>query len=391
LQDQTLAALSEPQVPTGQSNPREFDVVLSGGLDLFGRMGACVDFGCRVNYGDQIARTIALMADRVSVHDFLGDRILDSNRPTNAELDQFLDEVRLLHRLRPLISNGLLGFRSPMLALCSGCASEFERRVSETSRTLYAELGGSMKVVRHPDGSASIHTGILFDPNIVVVAHSRYASENSDEQLLVGQIYEAVRHTLWDARDASWRGGTLFSNSKVGLSGLLSQEGRFQGSEYLRALEGHRAAQLPWVSGLTVEQTLQLREEAAIALPRLREFLARHLAARPHDGSHPTQQSEYIHELREQAAEVRAELQMATTRSPSLARNTIGILGLGIAALGFATEVAPALVLTPLLTTLGLLHKFRRDDSNHEGEAMAKPGYVLVAAEQILAHAEPAR
>jgi hypothetical protein len=387
LKDQVLASAAQPLEPSGGAS-QQFNVFLSSGLDLFGGSGACMHLACRVQYCDQVARSVALMADTVSVHDFFGDFIMDMNRPTNAELDSLLEEVSLLHRLRPLISAGILGFRSPMMAICQGCASEFSSRVDKTTQVLFSEFASTMSVERSPDGSVSIDSGQLYDPHLFHRINPGFAATRTDEELIFAQIYNSVRDTLWDARDASMQGGALFSNSRIGLSGMLIQENRIGSSSDVRILEGHRAAQLPWVSGLTVEQTLQLREEASVALPRLREFLARHLAARPVNTAIPTKAEEYVQELREQAAEVKAELQIATRRSGSLAKNTLGILGLGIAALGFATEAESSLLLTELLTTLGLIHGIGSDSGDHAAALTAKPGYVLVAAEEILAHAK---
>lgn len=69
-------------------------------------------------------------------------------------------------------------------------------------------------------------------------------------------------------------------------------------------------------------------------------------------------------------------------------RNSLGILGLSIFSYGFATEsfAAPE-GLFQLLTTLGLLHQLGKEDGSQHDHLRARPGYVLVKAQDILKHA----
>ena len=200
----------------------------------------------------------------------------------------------------------------------------------------------------------------------------------------------AVRKALWDARDASLTNGVVFSNSRLGASGLLYQEGQRLDEKALSVYSARRAAELPWVRGLSVAQTLQLREEASTALPALRAFLARRLASRPHESS-GSGGLELIEELREQAIDVRSELEIASTKSKSLRRNATGVVGLGIAALSVAVESSPLPAVASLLTTLGLIHQMPAPDTEHVQRLRARPGYVLVAAADILEHASTDR
>ena len=153
-----------------------------------------------------------------------------------------------------------------------------------------------------------------------------------------------------------------------------------------RAFAGHRAAQLPWVQGLSVSQTLELRQEASSALPALREFLARKLSTQG-EATDQDATADYVAELREQAGAVRSELAVATSKSPSLRRNATGILGLGISALSMGVQ-GPVEALANLLTTLGMIHAVPAPNAAHAQTLKAKPGYVLVAAQDILAHAQ---
>lgn len=182
--------------------------------------------------------------------------------------------------------------------------------------------------------------------------------------------------------------GAMFSNSKIGLAGILAEEGRFGDRDTLQAFEGQRAASLPWVEGLSIPQTLELRAEAQQALPSLRAFLSRTLAARPLAEQVPISPGDYVAELREQAAAVESELKIATSKHRSLARNSLGILSLGISAYGIASDsMSPVAGLAQLLATLGLLHEIHDPNAQLLEREKSKPGYVLVAAKSILARA----
>ncbi|MGZ3325191.1 MAG: hypothetical protein ACXU9C_29990, partial [Xanthobacteraceae bacterium] len=96
---------------------------------------------------------------------------------------------------------------------------------------------------------------------------------------------------------------------------------------------------------------------------------------------------ELVMELREQSHEVRAELQAAQKNSAKYWKTTYALLGLGLSAYGVATDQVVAGVggLLPLINLL-ISHK-----SGHEkdiSKLTTKPGYVLVKAQDILAHAD---
>lgn len=393
VKEQVLSVPLEPAsfYPSEEQDPRVFRVFMDGGLDIFSRNGACLSLSCRFEYALQIARSVALMSDGVWFRDYFTERLLAlRSRPLNVELDCILDDIYVLHRIRPLVAAGIARFHSPMIPLCSGCGGEFERRVQATADAMLKKFRREMSVEHHGPGVAVVHTGPAYDPALVLRAVSKTgrAFTSTDDDVLWDVIHGAVRGSLWSARDAAVHGGSVFSNSPVGLAGLLSQDGKRVGRRAVCALAGHRAGNLPWVNGLSIEQTIHLRNEAASALPRLREFLARHLSARPTSETRsPTDADAYIYELREQAAEVRAELQAAGAGSPSIGRSLLGLLTLGVSVLGFAVDSPTVGAASGLIGTLGLLHQLNQPDAKHEALIKSKPGYVLVAARDLLAHA----
>lgn len=387
LKDQVRASDPIATLPDVGHSASGFSVTLSGALDLFGREGVCPELRCRMQSTTQIARSISLLADRVTLTDYFGEMILGLRRPTNDQLFILVQDILILHLLRPLIEAGLLRFRSPWIPACQSCISFFENRVEALSGQVLEVFRDQIKVVRHGE-IVEVDTGPMFDPPVFYTARGAAATKE-DEAIVQSLVHKCIRSSMWDARDAGFTHGAVFSNSRIGLAGILAEEGRmFGGGRGVTAFEGHRAAQLPFVSGLNIQQVLQLREEAHEALPALRAFLASRLCASESQAGSATSVPDYVSELQVQAVDVRTELKLATSRSSSLARNTIGILSLGVCAYGLAMEgMGRAAGAAQLLTTLGLLHQMNGPDHTQIDRLRAKPGYVLVAAEALLSHA----
>ncbi len=338
---------------------------------------------CRLGYAEQVARSIALMSDEVWLYDYFSERFLLFGRRENFKFEAILDDVYVLHAIKPLIQAGILKFRSPFRSVCSGCLAEFERRVENLTLDLYKEYAKAFKLVRNKDGAFSLDTGGIYDPPLNLWVYPKTNAKPNKTKIAKEVMYKSIRASMWAARDAELVRGAIFSNSHVGLSGLLREEGRFTSSASLQALEVRRAATLPWIAGLSVLQTLQLREEANQALPRLREFLGSHLSFKKE--GHVTTEQDYISQLREQAAEVRAELNVLRSSRSTLMRGALGIASLSICAYGFANETVVAV--GQLLATLGLLHQVEAPEELHKTELKSRPGYVLVKAQEILQHA----
>lgn len=266
--------------------------------------------------------------------------------------------------------------------------AEFERRLGQLSDDAVAGFGGELVVERSDDGG-HVDVSVLYDPSVFMHFPPAFSNSRTDSEIKAYFIHQAVRSTVWDARSAGWISGSVFSNSPVGISALLSAEGEAFGPPELRAFAAERTANLPWVAGLTIEQTLALRDAANSALPRLREFMARRLSRTSAAGNGHAW-IDTVAELREEAQHVRSELEIATARSPSLRRNAAGILGLTVSAACLIADSPGAAALTGLLSTLALVHGVEGGSQRHQAELRSRPGYVLVAARDILQHAPPA-
>ncbi|MFC4526709.1 hypothetical protein ISN76_04890 [Dyella halodurans] len=382
LQDQAENSPREVKL-----QPAGFMVTMNGGLDLFSGDGSCSNFRCRIGYADQIARSIALLADQVTMQDAFSGQIMRTGRTTNQVLNKLLGDIFILQRMTPLIEAGILKFRPGMFAFCSSCFAGFQTECSSIADQLIETFGNKFSVKRHADGEAFVDTGPLYNPSVYAPVPDSFTTKG-DAELVQMVVEDCVRSSLVDMYSAEKLGGAVFSNSLVGMAAVLKAEKRLVGVDGLRALDAQRAGALPWVRGLTIEQTLELRKEAGRALPRLREFLGRNLGSHPIGSNVGSTEADYVAELRDQSEEVKAELEIATSKRSSLAQNALGMAGLGICALGLATDVLTKVEgALQLLSTLGMLHQLSSPHSEQVKELRSRPGYVLVAAQDILAHA----
>jgi hypothetical protein len=313
------------------------------------------------------------MADRVWLTDHLSDAVLSMGRATNEALDHLMKHAMTLAPLLPLIAAGIVRFRSPWIPTCGQCSAEFEDEVD-------------FKIERDKDGGYIARTGKSFDPPLFFRSMgARPDGIPSSREFAKSTVADQIRSSLWTAREASMTGGSLLTNSRIALAGLLQREGRLPDRGALLLFDKERELSVPWVSDLNAAQILQLREEAALALPAFRECLTRAMAR---SDAHPEGRSsdEVISELREQAAEVWAELSAKRQHSARYWKVSYGLLGLALSAYGVASDqIIPGV--GGILPVLQLLISHKVGYEAELAKPTTRPGYVLVKAKEILAHA----
>ena len=387
LRDQSeahLATSMSSKIPKHPSH--ELDIHLHGGLDIFSeRRRSCANISCRIKVADQLSRSIGLIADRAWVTDHFSDRFIDFGRATNEKLDDLMMDTLILLRVWPLIDAGILRFRPPCYPSCKSCLEHFEEQVALIAEQVAAKFSGQFRVTNKPDGHYFIETGDCFEPPIWQHSIKSKKTPPTAKAYAENLIYDEVYSALWVGRDAVRRGGAIFSNSRVGLAGLLQQEGRFIGRKPLTLLDQERTVQVPWVSELEPHQVVELRRAASRALPVFREHMAKALSVDDDLGLGASKSAEVVQGLRIQAAEVRAELQAAKNNSPKILRGAGSLLALGFSVYGIATD-QPVAAMSGILNLINLLIAH----SGHEKEAeklASRPGYVLLKAQDILDHA----
>jgi hypothetical protein len=360
-----------------------FEVHLHGALDITMGLG-CVAPECRIALAERLARSLGLLADRVWISDTLTPTFLDFGRATNAKLDEVMYDVLALSHLLPLISEGIVRFRPTAISTCSACSSEFEKQLEPVADKLSKIFRKEFRFQERSDGRTAVLTGRCFEPPMIYGGVpgflEAYPTANSFAR---AQIEREVRSILWVAREASMTSGSILSNSRLGLAGLLHQEGRLKDRRTLMLLDRDRNINIPWVSELSASQIIQLRNEASEALPSFRIQLAKALTIS--DDELSPADSSIIEGLRDQALEVKAELQARRKYSARFWKVTYGMLGLGLSAYGVATDqVMPGIA--GILPVLQLLISHKTGFESDGAKLSTRPGYVLVKAEELLAH-----
>jgi hypothetical protein len=365
------------------ADPRLFSVHIHGALDPFSRAG-CQEFNCRAARADRLARSVGLIADQVWLTDLVTERFTERGRVTNLALDEILSDVLIMARLWPLIQAGIIRFRSPWIASCADCFEKFNQGVDRVADDLLSAFIKHFDFERLAGSGYRMIVNECFEEPISFI-NDVHVGRVPRRRLAQYFIHEEVRSALWIAREASISRGALFSNSRFGLSGLLQADRSVFGrSLALDAYDGSRSFEVPWVSELDSSQVLELRDLASNALPQFREKMLASLCASRDSGS--SSDAEIIAGLREDAARVRSELKVIQRSSAKYWKTTYMLLGVGLSAYGLAVDnpVAGVGGLLPLIQML-IQHK-----AGHEKDlatTCAKPAYVLVKAQDILAHA----
>ncbi len=363
-----------------------FEVHLHGAMDLLSGKG-CAEFVCRSSTADRIARSVGLIADRVWLTDLLSDRFLDFGRPTNAKLDEVIADVGVLLRLAPLIIAGIVRFRSPSVATCSSCAAHFDSSIEAVAKEVTGVFSTEFRMEKRSSGGFFAHTGRCIEPPMVLAGCSTKLKRIPSVRSFARQwISHELRSALWIAREASLTGGVVLSNSRVGLAGLLQHDGRLSDMRNLLLFDKEREFSIPWVSELNAEQVIQLRHEASSALPAFREKMARAFSFSNAEDLSSTISGNVISDLREQAAEVRAELEAKRKKSAKYWKVTYGLLALGASAYCVAADQQLAGI-GGLLSVIHFLINHKTGYESEISKLTSRPGFVLIKAHDILSHA----
>lgn len=369
------------------ARPGELAVYLDAGLDLFSG-ASCADVNCRIEAATRLCRSVGLIADTIWLTDFISDKFCNLGRLTDAKLESILADTLVLSRMLPLIQAGIIKFRSPRVATCSSCHESFLAQVDEIADELMAHYRGEFSYIDAPRGRLAVSTGNLFDPPLIFRPPN--AGRGRDEAALHAEATDVIRmavgSALWNGRDAVRGRGAVFSNSKIGLAGLAHREGSIRNRAELQLLDDSQTLNVPWVSELSPQQIVELRNEADLALPSFRQMLSKTLAFGP-DKEIGGGGSPVVDDLRDQCIEVRNELANINKSSSRYWKDGYVLLGFALSAYGVAAH-QPAAALGGLLSLIKLIIDHKSGTERDQDKAMRRPGYVLVKAQDILSHAQ---
>lgn len=362
----------------------------ASGLDPFSFYGKCVDLDCRVQNADHIARIVGLYADTATIGDPFTDFAL-VERWTQDDTIRLMGHLVVFARLLPLFTAGVFRFQSNFGAFCQAHHQHFLSLVDEASKAAFAELSAGIRVEQAED-MLVVHTDALFGRPMShrIYLNSRLKRQmqrSSDlqkfglelfEHTVRGEIHETIFRMTRNGRDA-----ITLSDSRVAFIAARHFDGGVPSTREIEIWEAKRSANLPWVTHLSAEDIVALRDAASNALPRFRLRMARAMTS-----ATSADAGKIVNDLREEAAEVEAELRALDKRGERRFRTLSGLLGMTISVYGFAGEFLGAgAALTGLASLLGLLHAADHKERQDAGKLTSRPGYVLVKAKELAQHA----
>lgn len=273
---------------------------------------SCADLACRKEAAIRLSRSMGLIADSIWLTDFLTDMFCDFGEVSVEKLDSVLKDAQVIADLLPLISTGIVKFRPAWVPSCTDCLAHFEGEVDQLCAQLLTEFRTEFSFDKSNSQGYVLNTGGLYDPPLVFYPAANRVRKNLPtakelDEAIGPAIRRSVRSALWTGRDALIGRGAVFSNSKIGLTGLALREDSVRSRAELQMFDDSRSISVPWVSDLRPSQIVELRQEAAQALPMFRQMLSRSLAFSP-DDSACGNAKDVINDLRQQCIEVRNEL-----------------------------------------------------------------------------------
>jgi hypothetical protein len=354
-------------------SPNQFVVAPSGGLDPLRSTTACGNPACRIKAARQFARTVGLYADHILLADEVSSKLVAMRKFSDEQIFRFAIDVTVLQELGPLLSSGLVSFRSLFDRYCDTHLDEFLAATRKVAEEIIAPMNLKLKPLVTDDGLLldvhqlygfpMLHEEPLDKQTLKTMCHQKARQHAAQIAALeVGRYL--VQDTALALGDAATIGGTVLSGSRMSLLALkkLDSGGKHSESEW----EAASTVDLPWVRELSIQQVLALRDAAPDALRRLRISFATSASGVA---------SERLAQLRDESEEIRAELSALQRRRQTTFRNVSGVLGLTIAVYGFATGfVPPAPALASLMTLLGLLHASEHAERADADRLRIKPG-----------------
>jgi hypothetical protein len=355
------------QQPAG----RRLVVTPSGALNPFTRgepWNARMFMGC-----------IALYADRVYVPDVFTRRFLHREGNWEEGLGELMRDLGILRRLLPLIDAGIVRFSNIAMALCHARAERVIRGVAtDLAEALDEGMDEELRfgTVR---GSFAVFSDLLFDGGASVL---RLKDEEAAlaarligrrrlppllarfrQALVIRALRRQIRSALLDLASSQKVNSVVVSDSRADLFCLKTLEDAAPEPPDLEAWERSRAVDVPWVSTMTAQNVLRLRERASEAVPRFRRLLFKRVAAG--DAAVPDPDA-IVAELRDAAAEARAELSAQRPFTSALA------------VYGIAARANAGAGVRHVLSRLGSMHHFDRENWPAP-RLRVRPGTLLIA------------
>ncbi|KXS31044.1 MAG: hypothetical protein AWT59_2823, partial [Candidatus Gallionella acididurans] len=146
-----------------ERKPKDHSLVITagGGLDPFSGRDMCSEPKCRIKSAKEIARTLGLYADVITIADPLSYLLAESKKPTTKQIRWLLNQMLILRELYPLIEAGIIRFWSGRVGICKQCYRNVEIEIEKVADDLSEQLDEYIHVEVIDDHLAISTTGII--------------------------------------------------------------------------------------------------------------------------------------------------------------------------------------------------------------------------------------
>ena len=400
----------------GASSSDAFRVTLGPTLDPFSEAGKCDELPCRISTAERFARSIPLYVDEAIVPDPIEAILFQEQPPTISRLAEELQpRLAVLKTLMPLIDAGVVRFAASAHAVCAHCKSERDRlteRGLDYCRQLLVESGLQIEIERGRDGKGGrivlscpklLGTGphdlrhVMYLNRERMKRFAKYFGGRSqrrkitqaDAEMLERQIRAFVSflvgHVVFDMNTAAMSRSTFAAGSTLETAFLASLESAAPPPSEIQNWEALRSIELPSVCDLSVQQIVQLREDAGPALQHFRASMAGRMKQRGRSDQSAVEA--FVSDLRLQAVEAQNELVNYRKFGGRRGRVAIARASLAFVLYGLLIDASTATAaIAAALTALATLHPPATQERRDIERLRARAPYVLVRAREILAH-----
>lgn len=383
-------------------------VTPSGSLNPFSPVAKCSSPGCRAKATADFLQSVALYSDVAYLPDPLSSPFADPTRLAGDKANYIQHRLETLHTVFPLVQAGIIRLASPFRAYCRHCYDEIEATLEEATDAIAAVVESDVAATYYPQASPPfifIRTPVLFPEQehplntICPLTPSRHKAyleacgngrqskrTKKSRRFLAGLLHDHVRrdiqHIFHELTLAQGTRSLLVAGSRIEPLVLSHLDGDLPRPSEIQHWESLRTVELPWLHDLNADEVIRLRQEASIALPRLRDLLLKRVASPDATAS----LGSLIDELRDQVSQVEDEL-----AGINLARQRRYASGMGVVSMLFViyglSSGAPQLAATSIATFFATLAHLRSTERDHDAAVArieAKPGYALFKGKKIV-------
>jgi hypothetical protein len=387
------------------SSYETFGITPSGSMNPLSIVSKCIHEKCaEVNVKNFITTSI-VYADVSYISYNLTAFFAKPRTLKDFESESIFISVKALKSLEALLRSGIVRLRRPYSHCCRKCYETHLATVKDITGSIINRVIGEEIIVRiRKSGrqhSIGIHSELLsIDDNHSIFFpleqnSLKYFLGGDTKKLpkaaidyiitkLTGSLIHEMMSVMLDMESATYTNSALVAESR--LETLYINELRREVVKFrdIYQWESERSIKLPWVSELTTNELLRLREEASDALPKLRTLLSQKLNNVGED-----QVKNIVEELRAQVTEVENEFTKLSL--PKEARYRVGMSTLaasfvvyGLIAGATGSPGAAATSIAGLLATAAHLRGTEREQDAKVAGLKCMPAFVLLKAKSLL-------